>query len=77
MIVATLLREKGDTGIQTHFNMFRAQLSQLDKQICVVTPFDYSKIAVFPLFGIGKLLSYINGPLYVAWYRYWHYLLLR
>lgn len=76
VIVATLLRETGETGVQTHFNAFRDYL-QADVPVEVVTPFAAPSWAVYPVFGLRRLVDRIDSTASVWWYRYWHYLFLR
>jgi len=77
ILIATVLREQGETGIQTHFNTFRKYLVERGVTVAVVTPFLCPQWAVIPIFGVRKLLDRVSGELSVWWYRYWHYLFLK
>jgi glycosyltransferase involved in cell wall biosynthesis len=77
VVVATIMRRTGETGVQAHF---RAVLEHLDRErvpAACVTPFDVSKYIVYPLFGMRRGLDPISGTASVWWYRHWHSLLLR
>jgi glycosyltransferase involved in cell wall biosynthesis len=77
IIIATIMRPSGETGVQTHFNCYSAYLAehQIDHQL--VTPFSYFKVIVYPVFAVRKILHKLSGPLSVWWYRYWHAYFLR
>jgi glycosyltransferase involved in cell wall biosynthesis len=77
IIIATLLREQGETGVQAHFNAFRRAVEHAGTDVIVVTPFLQSKLIVFPLFGLRKLLEKLNTTAGVWWYRHWHYWALK
>lgn len=77
IIIATIMRRNGETGVQTHFNCYSAYLEeqQIDHQI--VTPFSYNNAIVYPVFAVRTILHKLSGPLSVWWYRYWHAYFLR
>lgn len=77
IIVATLLAENGQTGVQSHFNTFCSYLRQQGNKVKVVTPFHYYRSVVYPVFGLRCLIDRINGSAGVWWYRYWHYIFLK
>ena len=77
IIIATLLSKGGQTGVQTHFNAFKNFLSERGHKVCLITPFSYSKLLVFPVFGLRRLIDRFSGPMSVWWYRYWHYFFLK
>jgi len=77
VIIATLMRPDGDTGVQTSFNQVRRWLKQSGVKVSLVTPFSAPKILVYPMFAPRPLLDKINGPASVWWYRYWHYVFLK
>ncbi|HUJ71161.1 MAG TPA: glycosyltransferase family 4 protein [Verrucomicrobiae bacterium] len=77
VIIATLMRPDGDTGVQTSFNQVRRWLKQSGVKVSLVTPFSAPKILVYPMFAPRLLLDKINGPASVWWYRYWHYVFLK
>jgi glycosyltransferase involved in cell wall biosynthesis len=74
---ATLLREEGETGVQSHIGVFREYLTNRGKEVRVLTPFANPRLLVYPVFAVRKAIDPLCGPLSVWWYRYWHYLFLR
>jgi glycosyltransferase involved in cell wall biosynthesis len=76
IVIATIMRPAGVTGVQTHFNTLRTYLQGRLEAECV-TPFDYFKVMTYPVFAVRRLLDPISGPASVWWYRYWHYLFLK
>lgn len=77
VITVTLMREHGETGVQTYFNAFHHYLRSQNVYSNIITPFSFNKLIALLIFGIRKLIDPINGELSVWWYRYWHYLLLK
>jgi len=76
IVVATVLRPEGETGVQSHFNTL---LTQLGDQVDAarVTPFDAPAVLAYPVFAIRKLVDPVSGSASVWWYRYWHYVFLK
>lgn len=77
IIIATLLRGQGETGVQAHLNSFRRAVEDAGVNVIVVTPFSISKLVVFPLFGFRKMVEKLNRSAGVWWYRHWHYWALK
>jgi len=77
IIVATLLRPQGDTGIQTHFNEFGRSVKAQGGKYQVVTPFSFHKLVVYPVFAVRKLIKPLSSPASVWWYRTFHYVFLK
>jgi len=77
IIIATIMRPTGETGVQTHFNCYRGYLSEQQIKHQLITPFSYYKFLVYPIFAVRKILNKLNGEISVWWYRYWHGLFLR
>jgi glycosyltransferase involved in cell wall biosynthesis len=77
IIIATIMRPTGETGVQTHFNCFREYLAAQQLSHQLLTPFSYRKYLVYPVFGMRKILHKLSGPLSVWWYRHWHKYFLR
>ena len=77
IVVATILRPNGETGVQTHFNEVISGFTSLGVPISLHTPFDYTSTAVFPVFALRKLIDPLSGSLGVWWYRHWHHVFLR
>ena len=77
LVIATILREEGNTGVQTHVRQLRQYVLRDGTQIPVVTPFSQSRKLASVVFGVRMLLDRLSGPASVAWYRYWHERFLR
>jgi glycosyltransferase involved in cell wall biosynthesis len=72
LIVATILREKGITGVHTHFRQLCRYLDDNGRPAALVTPFSWGRPLLRPVFGVRLLLERCNGPANVWWYRHWH-----
>lgn len=72
ILIATLMRPEGDTGVQTHFRTFMAYLHETGRQGDLVTPYNAPLWQVYPVFGLRKLVNLFSRELGVWWYRYWH-----
>ena len=70
ILIATIMPEQGETGVQTHFNTFRAFLQRVSREAPLITPFRVSPLLVYPVFGVRKLLDPLSGVASVWWYRY-------
>ena len=77
IVVATILRPNGETGVQTYFNEVISGFTSLGVPISLHTPFDYTSTAVFPVFALRKLIDPLSGSLGVWWYRHWNHAFLR
>jgi len=77
IIIATIMREQGETGVQTHFNMLKEFVLERGVKACVITPFSFYQCLVLPVFALRKLIDILSGELSVWWYRYWHYFFLK
>ena len=72
ILIATIMRPEGDTGVQTHFRMFSAYLHDANREFALITPYDAPLWQVYPVFGLRMLFNFINPAFGVWWYRYWH-----
>jgi glycosyltransferase involved in cell wall biosynthesis len=77
LIIATILREEGNTGVQTHVRQLRQYLLQEGTRVPVVTPFSRNATTAAAVFAVRPALSRLSGPAGVVWYRHWHELFLR
>jgi len=77
LLIATLMRETGETGVQTHFNEFRNYLDERGIKSTLVTPFSYLSFLSFVIMGVRKVIDVLHGEASVWWYRYWHYFFLK
>jgi len=72
VIIASILRPEGTTGVHTHVRELSSYLSQQSIRHELVTPWSSSPALSCPLFALRLPLSYLTPPLAVAWYRHWH-----
>jgi glycosyltransferase involved in cell wall biosynthesis len=77
LIIATILREKGITGVHTHFRQLCQYLERQGRPATLVTPFSWGRPLIRPVFGVRYLLERCSGSANVWWYRYWHEVFLR
>jgi glycosyltransferase involved in cell wall biosynthesis len=77
VLVATIFREQGSTGVHTHFQQLRQYLERRGGQVTIVTPFSWRRWLTYPVFGPRLLLLRWNSVASVFWYRYWHGVFLR
>jgi glycosyltransferase involved in cell wall biosynthesis len=77
IIIATVLRKTGETGVHTHFRTWSSWLEKMGQAApALVTPYDRHKWLVYPLFAVRRLVAPLSGSLGLWWYRYWHQLCL-
>ena len=76
VIIATIMRPTGETGVQTHFRAFQRWLTLQHLPHALITPYDSPLWLVYPMFGLRKIVDRLSGKLSVWWYRYWHALFL-
>ena len=72
ILIATIMRAQGETGVQTHFRTYMACLRESGKPCELITPFNAPLWLVYPVFGLRKLVDLFNREIGVWWYRYWH-----
>lgn len=72
ILIATIMRPEGDTGVQTHFRTYMEYLHEMSRQCELITPYDAPLWQVYPVFGLRKLINSLNREMSVWWYRYWH-----
>jgi len=72
LIIATILREKGITGVHTHFRQLCQYLERRGTPATLVTPFSWGRPLIKPVFGVRYLLERCSGSANVWWYRHWH-----
>lgn len=73
ILIATLMRPKGETGVQTHFNaVLDYTAAQGRPSVQLVTSHDAPSMIVIPLFGLRRLVGLISSSVSVWWYRHWH-----
>lgn len=72
VVVATMLRPRGGTGVQTHVVELQRALADLDLPHTLVTPFSTGRAGRDGVFAARRALAPLSGAADVAWYRYWH-----
>ena len=86
VVIATIAREEGITGVHTHMRQLRRYLARTGEGVEVVTPHSWARgpggrrlrgIVLVPLFGARVVLERVWGPANVWWYRTSHELFLR
>lgn len=77
VVIASLLREEGHTGVQTHVRQLLGYLEESGTPVTVVTPFSRGRLLAYPVFGLRLVLVLCNVAAGVAWYRHWHEVFLR
>src|SRR5215469_9758556 len=77
LVIATMLREEGITGVHTHVRQLRRYLSDHGTPATLVTPFSWGRRLTYPVFGVRRVLERFSRPAGVAWYRRWHEVFLR
>jgi len=75
VIIATILRAEGSTGVQTHVQQLRRYLGESGTTL--LTPFSWGGMLTAPVFGVRMALKRCSGSASVAWYRHWHEVFLR
>lgn len=77
VVIATIFREFGTTGVHTHFQQVRSCLQEIGAAVDVVTPFSWARPLTYPVFAPRTALLLVNPAASVVWYRHWHELFLR
>jgi glycosyltransferase involved in cell wall biosynthesis len=78
LVIATMLRGDGITGVETHIRQLRQYLKECGTASTLVTPFSWGRPLTYPVFGLRPLVlercSKLAG---LAWYLHWHEVFLR
>jgi glycosyltransferase involved in cell wall biosynthesis len=77
LVIATIFREEGATGVHTHVRELRRYLEERGTPATLVTPFSWGGPLTYPVFGLRLLLVRCSGAASVVWYRHWHEVFLR
>jgi glycosyltransferase involved in cell wall biosynthesis len=72
LIIATILREDGITGVQSYIRRLRRYLGERDIVTTLVTPFSWAPSLTVPVFGFRLALERVSNPASAVWYRHWH-----
>jgi glycosyltransferase involved in cell wall biosynthesis/SAM-dependent methyltransferase len=77
LLIATILRQEGSTGVHTHVRELRRHLDSKGVGTTLVTPLSRGRMLSGPVFGLRLLLEQVSGAASVVWYRHWHEFFLR
>src|SRR5262245_16684517 len=72
LVIATMHREEGITGVQTHVRQLRQYLERRGMTATLFTPFSWGGLLTVPVFGPRLILARFSGPASVVWHRHWH-----
>ena len=72
LIIATLMRAEGDTGVQTHVRAVMEALRSETGMVELVTPYNAPRWQVYPIFALRRIIDPLWKTASVCWYRYWH-----
>lgn len=72
IIIATMMRPHGETGLQTHFQTIKKYWERNGRSVCLVTPFSGSPLTSRVVFAWRRLIDPLNGELGTWWYFRWH-----
>lgn len=78
LVIATILREEGNTGVHTHIRQLCKYLGERGPEVTLITPFSWGQLLTYPVFGLRRLVvDRFSKAAGVAWYRHWHEVFLR
>lgn len=78
IVIASLLREDGATGLQTHAATFKQYLRAHAEPVEFITPMSFSRPLALPILGVGRvLIEKVDRRLGAWWHRYWRGVLVR
>ncbi|GAA2789503.1 glycosyltransferase family 4 protein [Kribbella solani] len=77
IVIATLMRPEGGSGLQAHVRTFREHLQAIDEPVSVVSPFMARSPFVLPVFAARLGIRPFSRPAAVWWHQYWHARYLR
>lgn len=72
LVIATMHREEGITGVHTHVRQLRRYLEGCGMTATLVTPFSWGRALRVPVFGPRLVLQRCSRPAGVVWHRHWH-----
>ena len=67
LLIATILRPQGPTGVQTHVETFARYLASKRIDASLLTPYDISAALVYPAFAVRRVLAPISRSAEVSW----------
>jgi glycosyltransferase involved in cell wall biosynthesis len=72
VVVASLMRHDGGTGVQTHVQTFERYLRAQSRPTRFVNPFSARSPLLPAVFGARHGIQLLSRPASVWWYRHWH-----
>jgi len=77
LVIATILRQDGGTGVHTHVRRLREYLADEGIQTTLITPWSGEPLLSGAVFAVRLGLEPMSGSASVMWYRHWHERFLR
>jgi glycosyltransferase involved in cell wall biosynthesis len=77
LVIATLHRPQGVTGVQTHVQELLGHLERHGRTAALVTPFSWGGPLAVVAFAPRPVLSRLSRSVGVMWHRHWHEAFLR
>jgi glycosyltransferase involved in cell wall biosynthesis len=72
IVVASLMRPAGGSGVQTHARTFQGYLRSVSRSCEFVNPFSVRSPLRYPVFGARMAIRPVSSAAGVWWYRHWH-----
>ena len=72
LIIASMLREEGITGVHTHVRQLRQYLGGVEWTPRWSRRFPGLRALAVPVFGLRRVVERASRAAGVVWYRYWH-----
>src|SRR5689334_23154242 len=72
VVVATLMRLEGPSGLQSHVRTFDTYLREQSEPVSVISPFSARSPLVLPIFAARIVVRRISRPAAIRWHEYWH-----
>lgn len=72
LIIASILREHGTTGVHTHVQQLLSYLQGKGAEVTLLTPYSWAKPFTYPVFGFRLVLVRLSRSAGVVWYRWGH-----
>jgi len=77
IVIASIARPTGWTGVHTHFTEFMRVLDSLGQRATLVTPYTGQQRLASTLFAPRRVLERVNPSMNVWWYEEGHYRMLK
>ncbi|MEU4197373.1 glycosyltransferase family 4 protein [Kribbella sp. NPDC026611] len=72
IVIATLMRHSGGSGLQSHVRTFDEHLRDVSRRVSIVSPFTARSPFVLPMFAARIGIRPLSRPAAVWWHQYWH-----